>query len=370
MVVHTLLLIVVSSFGMVVYRMGSQITAKRNRIFVWGSLFLVFLIQSLRAPSVGWDTYNYVYSFDQLRSGKYNYMSIDWEPLYVGLNKFVGFFTSSSQVFLAACSFIILFGYGYFVISNLNEGESAFWPIFFFITLYQYFNSSNLIREYLALAFVINIYTVLRKGKTKQNFVKAIVLLVIGFFFHQSAAIAVILFVPFIFNFKSPKDLLLAGILVMIGIVGYEYLLQLFLRLFPYFNKYEKGGVRLNGSESLGLTFAILSILKVGAVLIVFLLRYKSEKEKKEVYALSFIIIVATGFTLMRTRVMLALRAGYYFEVFFPLFIMKVMIRMEQYRKLIYVLGYAFGWLFFLYSMLNERGGSRGNVPYYFFWQE
>ena len=366
MIIHISLLIAISVFGFAIYRGGTAVTIQRNKIFVRFSLFLVFIIQSLRASNVGWDTYRYEVSFSGIREGYYNSMAASWEPLFKLLNKTVGLFTSNPQWLLAVCSFIIVYGYGYFVLHNIGEGESAFWPIFFFITLYHYFNSSNLLREYLAIAFVINVYTVLRQEKSRKNWIIAIILLVLGFLFHRTAAIGVVLFVPFLMDFKDTKQLVLTALGAVLVFIGYDLFLELFLRIFPYFLKYERGA-RLSGAAGIGASYLVLSMLKIIMLLMVFF--YKSDDYKQELYSLSFIMIIAAAFTILRTRVVLALRAGYYFETFFPLFIMKFVNRMGRYRGAIYFLAYLFGWAFFLYSILNTNGGSRGNVPYYFFWQ-
>lgn len=366
MTVHISLLLIISAFGLAIYRGGTAISIQRNKYFVCFSLFLVFILQSLRASSVGWDTYRYVISFSSIREGYYNSMTASWEPLFILLNRAIGLLTSNPQWLLAGCSFIILYGYGYFVLHNIDENESAFWPIFFFITLYHYFNSSNLLREYLAIAFVINIYTILRQGKTRKNWIIAISLLVLGFLFHRSAAIGCVLFVPFIMEFKNIKQLILTAFGAVIVFIGYYRVLELVLRFFPYFHKYERG-IRLSGAEGIGASYLALTLLKV--IMLLMVLFYKSKDNKREMYSLAFIMIIAATFTVLRTRIMLALRAGYYFETFFPLFIMKFINRMGRYRGVVYILAYLFGWAFFLYSIFNTNGGSRGNVPYYFFWQ-
>jgi len=366
MAIHISLLIIISAFGFMIYRGGTAISIQRNKYFVRFSLILVFIIQSLRGSSVGWDTYRYEISFSGIREGYYNSMAASWEPLFILLNRTVGLFTSNPQWLLVVCSFVILYGYGYFVLHNTGENESAFWPIFFFITLYHYFNSSNLLREYLAIAFIINIYTVLRQGKSKKNWILAVTLLVLGFLFHRTAAIGFVLFVPFIIEFKDAKQLLLTALGAVLVFIGYERVLEVFLRVFPYFLKYEKG-VRLSGAEAIGASYLVLTLLKV--IMLLLALFNKSEDYRQELYSLSFIMIIAAAFTVLRTRIMLALRAGYYFETFFPLFIMKFVYRMGRYRGIVYTLAYMFGWAFFLYTIFNTNGGSRGNVPYYFFWQ-
>ena len=366
MVIHILLVMIISGLGLVIYHGGKLVNVRRNKLFVWLSLFGVFLIQSLRGPSVGWDTYRYEIAFQGIRQGYYSNMTQTWEPLFLLLNKIIGKFTDNPQWMLAACSLIIVTGYGYFVLKNTDSNECAFWPIFFFITIYNYFNSSNLLREYLALAFVINAYTVLGKGQTRRHWIIAVLLMIIGFLFHRTAIIGILLLVPFVIDFKNSKQLVLVALGAVVVFVAYDRVMNIFLSLFPYFSKYENGS-RISGASGIGASYLAITLIKI--IMILMVLFSRSDKYKSEMYSLTYVMIIAAMFTILRTRVSLALRAGYYYEVFFPLCIMKFVNRMKRVRQIVFFLAYLFGWAFFIYTMMNKSGGSRGNVPYYFFWQ-
>ena len=222
MTVHIVLLLSIIVLGFFTYALLKP-SKKVNKGFIISSLFFVFIVQALRADSVGTDTAVYVKSFYLIDRSGFDWRSSAWEPCYLWLNMLVGKFTDNPQYLLAICSAIILTGVGVFIYKNMDHTKSAFWPVFFFIVFLHYLNSMNLLRQYLAMAFVLQIYWVLRDVEGKKKYYISIALLIIGVNFHVPSIIAVLLFAPYVVKTVRRRVLVLIGLGVMIVTAFFSY---------------------------------------------------------------------------------------------------------------------------------------------------
>lgn len=162
MAVHIGLLIYICILGYIFFKNG--VSKSGNRYFVIVSFIAIFLIQSMRGLDVGADTPAYIRGYLNINSLTSSWESQNWEKGYVLLNKIVGTITGNNPYWLLAIiSAVILTGIGYFIIENTTPAQSAFWPVFFFVTLNHYLTSMVSLRQYCALAIGINIYTVLSR---------------------------------------------------------------------------------------------------------------------------------------------------------------------------------------------------------------
>lgn len=363
MTVHIVVLILISLFGLIIYQKGAN--KRKNIQFTVLSMFVIFLAQALRGATIGYDTAAYIRNFRVIRENIYHTSSsASWEPFFILLNRFVGMFTKNPQWLLAACSLIIVVGVGYFIVENTQETDSAFWAVFFFICLDQYFSTMNLLRQSIAMAIAINVYTVLTKDFSKKGMIKSGILIVIAFLFHTSAFVSIVFFLPFIMKQVDRKQIVSVGIASIVVMSLYSKLLQLFMVIFPQYSKYLNSN-HTEGKE-LGNYFLLLLIIKLVMIAMVFTLDCKSEKNK-QIYQVALIIAVSVGMTILQTKIELAMRMGYYYEIFLIIFIPQFVNKLKNMRVQTYTLLYIAGWLYFIH--LQGGGRARGCVPYYFFWQ-
>ena len=194
MAVHVFLLIYVSVLGLIVFH-KKPYSKRKNIWFVVLSFAAVFFVQSLRGDSVGLDTDDYTYAFWLVKNHLY---TGSWEFLSFKLMQLTAVIFENPQVFLAVCSFIILYGVGIFIVKNTDHSDSTFWPVFLFIVLTQYFSTMNLLRQSLAMAVGCNIYTVLRRGINRRNLILSLILLIAAFMFHKSGIVCALLIIPFL----------------------------------------------------------------------------------------------------------------------------------------------------------------------------
>ena len=364
MTAHIALLIYVSLCGVFVYTGGK--TKETNKRFLILALLGVFLLEALRKYTVGADTNNYYFAFWRIKFNTYRRVVAGWEPLYFYMNKCVGMFTNDPQWIIVLSSLIITCGLGIFIYENVDERQPLFWQIFIFITFHQYFCTMNLLRQCIAMAISCNVYTILRKGKSKKDIIRSILLIIIARYFHTSGLVAILFFVPFFIEMDKKKFFFgLIGVIILF--FAYPFLFRIFLRLFPRYNMYNRYYESGGGSNSYLLFGAIDFFMALLCILYI----DPTDPDNKECYRLLYFVLLSLAMLLIQIRNPLMTRLGYYFQWFIILFIPEVIRRWTKSaasRFMIKYVLYLGGWLFFIYSM-NVGFVGRSCVPYLFFWQ-
>lgn len=383
MAVHIALLSIICILGAIIYARkpaSEGVLIRRNSTFVKISCFLMFLVGALRGWSVGLDTENYCRYFIEIRnyvlgstgsSYWYNRWADENGYAWLFLNRIVGYLTDNPQWLLAAAALIIDAGVGYFIIKNLEDRESAFWPVFFFVCLsYLYPSSMNLLRQFCAIAIGSNIYTVLKGDDTKKKkIIKSIILLIVSTLFHQTALLYIVVIIAGLFKRITPKFILISIVVMGIVVVLFNRVLGLMLSIFPSYNVYL--GYASNYFESLGFTHynMLMTLLLLICAILTCTLDSKNE-HNQQLYILALFSVIAAMFTLLTTQTNLATRTGYYFDIFIILLIPKLVNRVDVLRKsktIVYMFLFVAGWAFFIYEL--NTSGARGTVPYLFYWQ-
>ena len=365
MTIYILELVIICIFGIFIYFDGIA-DDRRNRLFINISMIILFALEALRSYKVGLDTEDYIIMFEEIGKGN----ETRWEPLYILLNNVIWHFTHNSQWLLVSVSGISILGVKYFIENNTERNEIAFWPVFFFVTLNFYFVTMSSLRQACALAIGINAYTIMKKrGICLKSVIEGIILTIVSMMFHSSGIITA-LFLPLFFLHTTNRRILLYTILGSVFVFfGYESLMNAFMRLFPRFQVYlsrESGqAVDMNMGNYL------LIVLKMAVLFLVYysIPQIKDKKQKEDLIRLSVLVILSIAIAVMKTRTRLAIRLGYYYDFFTILLIPKFVryLPVTPFTKsCIHVTLFVMGWGVFIVMMLR---GSRGCVPYLFFWQ-
>lgn len=361
MAVHVCLLLYTSVLGAFIFR-EKPYTKKKNRRFVIFSFLAVFLVQSLRGVNVGLDTDQYVLAFHYAHNGFY---SSTWEPIFMLLIRFTSKLTEHEQFFLAICSFLILIGLGIFIVENTEDHESSFWPVFLFVVLTQYFSTMNLLRQSLAMAAGCNIFTVLKRGTDIKHLITAALLVFVSYLCHRSGLILAILAIPFFIKINK-KIILIEFLAGLSSYYAYPIVLRVFLIILPLYIRYIGGRLDLAGSSGVYFLFAAIEILMMTLYLIYI---NPDENKNRNSYRELFIVLISFALIVLQKRISLAMRLGYYFELFLILLIPEFINKWSKTstRIMIKMVLYILGWAYFIYSMTISN--ARGCVPYTFFWQ-
>ena len=286
-----------------------------------------------------------------------------WEALFTALLRFTAKVSENANLFLSACSFIILLVIGFFILYNVEEDQSAFWPVFLFITISQYFSTMNLLRQSLAMAVGCNAYTIMCKGRTVRNICLSLVLVFISTLFHKSGIVQVLLILPFLIKMDRRK-IYISLIVAVIVFLAYPLFLRLFLIVIPKYARYIGGSRDIEGTGSL---YTVIGAFE--SIMIILFCVFIDPEENQQSYRLLMISVFSLALISLRMRISLAVRLGYYFELFFILLIPDFYNKWKRNETKVYMkMGtYLLGWVYFIFSMVVHN--ARGCVPYSFFWQ-
>lgn len=157
---------------------------KKNRIVYLLTFLFLLLLGGLRGIDVGTDTKNYMELYEMLHddAGTLFVMS-KTEPLWVLLNKLVICTVDNYQWVIFLGLFLAITP---IFIRSWVSCKSPYVVILFYVLLYYYFNSFNIVRQMIALGIVFFAYPFWEKEQKK----KAIACTVLAMMFHFTAAFA------------------------------------------------------------------------------------------------------------------------------------------------------------------------------------
>ena len=360
MAVHVALLLYISVIGTLIF-LTKPYSKNKNRTFLVMAFAAIWLVQSLRGTNVGLDTDQYTYAFNNAKIG---YFPLKWEFLFGLLIRLSVMLSDSPQIMFAIASLIILTGIFVFIDQNLPDNMSKFWAVFFFVVFTQYFSTMNLLRQSLAMSFGCNIYTVFNKCHTRRKYVLSAILLIIAQMFHSSGFVCVLLIFPFIFE-ADRKMIFLCMFMAVASYFLYGFALGIFLRVAPRYARYIGGRLDAAGQSGVYTLFALIDTI----IIVLSLIYFDPHKEKNlNIYRLLFVISYSVALIILQRKISLAMRLGYYFELFMILLIPEFINRFEIHTRVpVKFAAYMLGWAYFIYSMTASN--ARGCVPYTFFWQ-
>ena len=362
MSVHILLLVYICILGFSFSCCG-QPSGKKNLVFVICSFVPIFLIQTFRAETVGLDTLAYINGYYRINNIKGCWEVKNWELGYVFLNHIIGKITNCNvQVFLGTINAIILIGIGYFILKNIGN-KSAFWPVFFYITLNHYLTSMCSMRQYIAIAIGINIYTILNQKQSKKAYVASILLLVVAFGFHTTAFILISLSIICSLKKVNRKTIVTSMLACTVVFLCFDFTLAVFFKVFPKYYSYFLAGHSKFSGAVFGNIYTIFLVFKIFVLGCVFTLN-PNDKKNKEIYILLLLSILGAAVSIMTVRIALVWRFGYYFDIFLLLLIPNVIYRIKKIQPILFLLLAIAGWLYYIFLLYTN---SAGCVPYQVF---
>lgn len=343
---------------------GNQRKSKqKNKIYLILSFLPIFFAEALRSERVGTDTIAYTRVFSSMvHSG--NWIRVGWEPLYLLYSKGISFISKEPQALIITSAFIICLSIGLFIYKCMDDNESAFWSVLLFLSFLHYANSMNLMRQYLAMSLVIQVYWILRDGNEKKRWIISILLIVLASLIHTAAIISFIIFIPFILKKIDWKILALSGTGIVIFVYAFDKVLPVIFSFLPQYLKYM--GTSRGEGEEFGLFYFSFFLLKVLLVFLVLYLNPSNEKNKG-LYQLAFLVMVSAGLLAMKTQISLAFRTSYFFDIFTIIYAPKILYRFKYGKILCFTLLFIYAVFFFFHTIGSPE---RACVPYLFFWQQ
>ena len=283
--------------------------------------FILTIISGCRASTVGTDTHAYLNLFlinNDLLSGFANQ-----EILFEFLCKFIGLFTTNAQWLLIVCSAITNFGVLYFAYFN---SKNVTLSIFLYISLYFYFFSMNGVRQFVAIGIVL----IASEFAKRRKIIPFIVLILLAIGFHSTAIFALILW--FVFDKKlSKKMIFFIAILLVGGVVVFDRLIPVIVRLFPRYEIYLENS---SGFQSGGVMAAVVYTIIFGVGIAAALDKNWYNTGNK---AILLIVGIASIFSIASFSIGILRRVCWMFEIYSIVLIPNLLYSKFYYRSRYYL---------------------------------
>lgn len=333
------------------YRMDYQ---RRNRAAM--AFFFVFLtlLIALRHESVGNDTRNYIRFFKE-------YSRVDWsvlgkEPAEVSfryLNKLISVLSENPQVYLAIAATVVS-AMIYPAYKRLCLDPSL--TIVLYCTMSTFVMMYSGIRQMLAVGIGFIAYDFTRKKKLLP-FILSVLL---AMSFHTSAFMLAFMY-P-LYHARITKKWLY--VVVPVLAVCFAFNRQIFGVLTLILQQYTEYDTEITSTGAYTMLFLF-------GVFVAFSFLIPDEKKMdEELIGLRNFLLLSFVLQMFAPLHTLAMRMGYYYIIFIPLLLPKVIACRSKRWNQVAILGrHVMVAFFLLYFFVSASGGALNVFPYHFFWE-
>lgn len=329
---------------------------KRKNQFALTLFFIMLTFMLMfRHESVGSDTANYKYYF--LRFANMDWSQIFADNLEVGYavyNKLLSYISTNVQCFFAITA-IITIAMIYPTYKRLCDDASLTVVLFCVMSTFVMLFSG--IRQCITIGLGMIAYECVRKKK-KLLFV---LIVAIAMTFHISSFMLLLLYPIYHLKINKKTIYICAPIIVVIFVLNkqiFSFLTAILMR----FTKYD-GTMTQTGAYAMLILFALFAVFS-------FVIP-DEEKLDSETVGLRNILLLSLVIQIFAPLHYLAMRMNYYFIIFIPLLIPKIIsARSKKYAQVAVVSRHLMVALFWVYFFLIlVPSGALKVFPYHFFWE-
>lgn len=208
-----------------------------RRVFILFLYFYFVLLYCCRKPNIGTDTFVYLSVFSNISKNMTSFsdnLNSNLERGYVNLVYIISKITHNRTLFLFFIASIIYGNILYCINKFCRNNYSIFIVSLFFILSQFFFETTNLMRQMIAVSIILNAYYFLYKRK----YILYFSIIFLCYYFHKSSIIC--LFVPFLRLFKLNKKTIkfYFCILLFLTFFGVKFLYVIIQILFPEYAGY------------------------------------------------------------------------------------------------------------------------------------
>lgn len=268
---------------------------------------------------------------------------------YYLLSKISYIIDSNPQTIFIVTSLIILL----LIFFTINKYCSRYeLGLYLFITLFHYYASFNVIRQYIAIA--ITFYAV--RYIFEEKYYKYLISIILASTFHLTA----IIMIPFYFIVRikmDTKEYIYGTILGLIGLIGFEKLFTLAITLFPKYKDYEGSVLFAYGSTNGIIVYALIFVL-----MYIFRKPLIQSDNRNRIYInFTFISVLVS---ILTTKGVLFARIAGFFNIYTVILIPNLLdVFNKKEKRLIY---YSILCAGYLYCYLMLRSGQGNILPFRF----
>lgn len=331
---------------------GVDIEKHKKRIITFFFVILLALLM-LRAPTVGRDLENYRYIFESnVRTDWQEIGDLFSEPAWSVFNKLIGSLTSKYQWFLIASALVTVIPVWY---TYRKEIEYPVLTISIFVTMSTFVLLFSGLRQSVAISLGIIAFEFTKKHK----FIPYLLIVFLAFLFHRSAFM--LLFMYPIYHARITRKWLWFVVPIMSLIFIFNKLVFKFLIVF--IAEFYDGDTLETGAYTMLILFVIFSVFS-------FVIPDEKNLDADTIGMRNFLLL-ATLIQLFAPLNSLAMRMGYYYIIFIPILIPKIIkassIKWKQVAELSkYIMVVFFIAYFFITA---PKANLLDTFPYHFFWE-
>jgi hypothetical protein len=333
-----------------------EIKLVRRKLFLFISFFLLFIVQALRAGTVGTDTQFYLnmYDFSKFLSFPYIIHSFPRMTIYghlglvengyVLINKLLSYFFDFNQTILIFSSLIICLSFARFIDLHCKD---VFIATLIFACSGLYMNSFNLVRQFLAMSICINAYNFFKNEK----YVKGSLIVLLACFIHESSAVFGFIMIMYIFMKRFP---LKVDYFLMVLPLFSSFITQLVSIVLPQYAYYTKSylfEVTIHGIVFLWLFEFIIIILA-------------TDKKNKHTLFLIFCWISYVILQFFSLNITGMYRVSFWFLIFSMELMSNVPHELNNHKSILFKITYSI-----ILSLAFLSFSTSPSLLYSFFWQ-
>lgn len=328
---------------------------KRNKAAVTVFFMLLTLLVGFRHQSVGTDTENYIGIFNSI--GRISWGEIRNASMEIGflyLNKLVFTISKEPQVYLMVVAILTCIMI-YPTYKRLCVDSAL--AIVLFCTMSTFVMMFSGIRQMLAIAVGFVAYRFIRERKI----VLFLLTVFVAMLFHTSAFMLVFMYPLYRARITKKSLYIVAPILALCFLFNQQIFGTLTLILAQY-TRFE---------AEISSTGAYTMLILYGIFVVFSFLIPDERKLDEEIIGLRNFLLLTFALQMFAPVHTLAMRMGYYYMIFVPLLLPRIIACRSKRWNQVAVLGRHVMVVFFLlYFFMNASGGGGLDVfPYHFFWE-
>lgn len=335
--------------SLVPYNDNKKVFNKRFPLLVFFVLFIILL--SLRGVSCGIDLLNYKNKFMQANSYSFISMLTSTEPGFRLLMAFFKITTNNFQFFLFVCAMLSL---GPITIVYLNNTEHSILSMALFVGIAPFSMFFSGLRQSIALGIGAICYYFCEKKKL----IPFLILVFVAFTFHESAVILLLMY-P-LMHLRITKKWIIP--IAVVFVICFRFRSEIFGVILNINSRYDD---LYTVSETGSFTFLILLLLMT---VYSFLMLKDSDVDFFGLRNFLVFTLLMQCFASVNT---VAMRLNYYYLIFIPLLIPKVIDNTRiRYRQIAKLSNYVFVFFFILWFFKEAYFGTDvlHIFPYVPFW--
>lgn len=329
--------------------------AKKNKFTLNLFFGMLLFLMMFRHKTVGNDTVNYMFLFDNIAYAPLKSVKVFADEFgFVLLNKAISLISMDSRFFIGICSIIIVL---LIAPSFVRANQDAGLTISLYCIMSTFVMMFSGIRQMLAIGIGFVAYHFVKQKKILPY----VLCVILAFTFHNSAIMLAFLY-P-IYHAKITKRWLYVVIPIMGAIFVFNR--EMFTVVAWFLQRYSRfeGTISSTGAYTMIILFVIFSVFS-----------YVVPDERKmdeETIGLRNMLLLATAIQFFAPLHSLAMRMNYYYIIFIPLLMPKIIqCRSEKWSN-VAILGRHCMVVFFLFYFFVDAkpGGGLHIFPYHFFWE-